>query len=514
MGVLLIVAAAGAGSCQAGKDGGRMTESTTIKLVLEKELPGRLTSCPLLRRGGPNGTSWSMTCAALEPRASQKGQVTVVLTWDVQRPSAAPSALRDFEVPPGCQLGAGDVDGDRRDELIVVDLEGRVRVYNGEGRMRAGFPTPASPGLFLLGPPAVSRLGDSALGDIVCLSGDVAIWGSTSQLSVIDAAGKPRPPFPITLSPPAARPPVFVSQGRAGPQGIVFAQRDGAVASIGLDGKVGRLGGLPGNGPPAWLAAADVNGDGADEILLAYGGHTIQCVQRTGRALAPWPLRLEGAAFTAVAAGTAAGGKGVVCAYDQTAQQFLFMDASARPLRAVATGRRTGCALTHLSALQPPSGEGCLFVALVYCGGSQNVDAAFCLHATPEMRQENQRYAQALRASSRDREPLNPADSRDIETNVREYKWSQLVTQFGQKKADELVSHGRGTEVWVFDSAGRLLGSKPLVIPALHPFVDQRGKIAAPPATRPDGRAGGWLLLMGLNDPAGGNGRLMLYSIR
>lgn len=502
--------------CGKREDRKHMNTSPPAGIVFTKELEGTLHAPPFFWRNFAPDAPWVIGYLAIEEDRTGRGPVTTVKILDRSGKDITSFVLEGIQVAAGHQVAAGDLDGDRRDELIVIDLAGRVHVLDANGKPLPGFPTPPSEMRVLTGPPLIGDLDGNGRAELVCVGADQPLTGSKSMLAAFDASARPLKGFPVALEPPAISPPVIVRPAPSGPRAAAFGRRDGSIWLADASGRIARIDSVPAaNSARLRLAAADVDADGTDELLFVDGDDALRCASVSGKPCAGWPLRLRDLILTALAAGRTAEGFPVLCAFDGRIQQLVFWNRAEKLLRPSPLPAGPAKIPVQMAAVEPAGGQGSLIVAqLCTPEGEADVDPVFDREASPETRAEFERFSVALRKSYGQSAPLTPGQEAEIARDLREYKRDLLVDQLGEQRTAELLSVGSGTEIWVFDAGGRPLEGMPITFKSQYPFLDRRERVGASPAFVSDPSSGQLLMLVGMNGRAADPGRLYLCRLR
>jgi hypothetical protein len=351
-----------------------------------------------------------------------------------------------------------------------------------------------------LHPPLVVDVDNDGLAELVYLSLDVPPAGAVSALSIYDASGRPWHGFPLELDPPAVSS-LVVASTPSGAKRLVFVREDGSIAvydplqrSLESAAEISLA-----TDPSVTLAACDVDYDAEDEILLATGGDSLDCLDPGGGS---WTretvFEREYSAIVAVASGMTKNGSPVACAYDEAFHQFVFLSGGHTSFVSHTTAR-AGQKLVSLSR-GPSLGEGGnVFVAVFFEPATEkDVEKVFEKHATPKMRE----------AAARDVSPQSTEESK------RQLKRSLLVEQFGEEEADEMLNRPAATEVLLLGSGGSVLGGAPIRVDDHHPFVAEDGTNALRPAVLYEPSEAKLFVLVGLcEDMPGGAAYVRMYEV-
>ena len=193
-----------------------------------------------------------------------------------------PVATDASDDPPGAGPSLGDVDDDAAIDVVVPTITGTVFVWHIDGSRVAPFPVPTD-GSPPVGSVALANLGGALGAEIV-----LGTQGNTIYVLQADAATPVLPGWPkSTVS--SIRAPIVMRLGHAGAPAIIVAYGTSLRAYRG-NGTVQftrPLGGAPAEDP----VAADLNGDGADEIVVPLTlPEGLAAFDSTGTPLAGWPL--------------------------------------------------------------------------------------------------------------------------------------------------------------------------------------------------------------------------------
>jgi len=229
---------------------------------------------------------------------------TILVIGADGRPRAGwPRRLEEaFYAPPT----AGDIDGDGLREIVIGGMSGRLYVWRGDGSPAPGWPQR----LLAAGEVETGIAGGAALADIDRDGRDeIAVATMTGRVWVIAGNGITRRGWPKTL-PPGEDPPngasVFAAPALAdlnddGAPEVIVATNAGRVHVWEASGAP--LAGWPvavphraraGFGGPA---VGDVNGDGEPEVVVAseqgfLGPASVSAISGRGALLPGWPFNL------------------------------------------------------------------------------------------------------------------------------------------------------------------------------------------------------------------------------
>ncbi len=181
-----------------------------------------------------------------------------------------------------------DLDQDGREELILTNelfaspSDHRIYVVDSEGRSRTGFPR------FLAGNP--QRIGHLETPAVGRFGSEVSILaaGETGELYAVTASGGFRFRSEVTRSSPTTAP-MIIDEGTVAhavlgaPAGLILVDTAGAAEDT-LEW---------GAGFRREAAAADLDGDGADEIVAVDDAYVLHVVESTGQAWPGWPQPLS-----------------------------------------------------------------------------------------------------------------------------------------------------------------------------------------------------------------------------
>lgn len=483
------------------KDFIMVQNDTGSTLLLEKELDSDSLISPFFWRkeASPKARSdwvWGFVTTQYDPDIA--GSVTVIPMFHGTDKPAEFTILKGFEVHDGEPLTVGDWNGDGRNELIIVDWEGQLRAFGFGGRPLEGVALAPSEANLIEHQPHVVDVNGDGRPELVFLSLEAPLAGGVSTLSISDASGKPLPGLPLELDPPSVSP-MAVASRQFGAKRLVFVREDGSVSAYEIENR--HLHNLATFSPEAArnvsIAAADLNADGEDEIFIATGSDSLDCITAgPGEASTNKVFEREHSAIVAVASGLKRDGSSVVCFYDQTLRQFGFLWAKHLSW----TPHMTSALHQKLVSLSrhPATGKGGdIFVATFFEPASdRDVQTVFDKQATPEMRK-------AL-AESRQEE--------DAGDQTPELMRSLLIENFGKQKAEEMLLRPAMMEVCLLDSDGNVVGGAPIRISGVHPFVEEDETCVLRPAVLYDKKK--LFLLIGFyKDTADGHAYVRMYEM-
>jgi hypothetical protein len=250
-----------------------------MNALLLAVVAGALAGAPL-RVGGP-------VVHALAVLPLDGGPAIVAIAGDTLvalRPGGAAVAGFPIALPAGDPAAgppaAGDLDGDGRPEIAVATASGRLLVF-ARGGPAAGFPAK-------LGAPA--RAGPS----FADVDGDgrpeVVVGDEAGRLHALRRGGAPAPGWPIALG-AAVTSSASSARSFAGGPTLAVGCADGLVHAVALPTRKERKGfplatGYEVTGAPAF---ADLDEDGALDLVVASQDFSVYAVDGQGRPLAGWP---------------------------------------------------------------------------------------------------------------------------------------------------------------------------------------------------------------------------------
>ncbi|HET6922532.1 MAG TPA: FG-GAP-like repeat-containing protein, partial [Anaeromyxobacteraceae bacterium] len=209
----------------------------------------------------------------------------------------------DGRVAPGFprSLGAraragpsfADVDGDGRPELLAGDEAGRVHAFKKNGREARGWPVPV--GAAVTSSVSSARFGGGHSFAVGCQDG---------RVHVLDAQGRERPGFPLKTDFEVTGAPAFADLDDDGSMDLVVASQDFKLHAV--NGKGEPLPGFPVaagyriyEGP----AIADLDGDGRLDVVFASADGRLYAVDAGGAPLPGFPVRVGPRVFGGAALG-------------------------------------------------------------------------------------------------------------------------------------------------------------------------------------------------------------------
>ncbi|MCE9626345.1 MAG: hypothetical protein K8R56_00325, partial [Candidatus Eisenbacteria bacterium] len=222
-----------------------------------------------------------------------------------------------------------DLDGDGVREIIASGSStslSRVWAWRIDGTLLDGYPF--DPGTLGISACAAAEL-DGVAGD------ELAFIDGVGALHVLGAGGAELAGFPAGAL-TGARAPIIARLGHAGAPLAVLVASNATLTAFAPDGSTRWSAALSGN-PAQDPALADLDGDGADECVLAMGGpNAIVVIDSAGVAFtgrAGWPATLAAAPQGAPVVGPLkAGGEPCVAVF-LGASGLAVLDASGQPVR-------------------------------------------------------------------------------------------------------------------------------------------------------------------------------------
>lgn len=487
-----------------------MTNGQPVTLLIDQDLDESLVCSPFFWRpkGSWRRSPWNFGYVTGEFDPDQSGVASILCAFDSEGSALAGFPIRGCGLLRGHQAAVGDIDGDGSDDLIVLDADGQVHVFGIDGQPIETFkpapPDPSEPVRLtrLLGPPLVADGAADGKPRILLVSAENSSIGFMSHLGLLDVEGRFVPGPPRRLMPPAVTAPQVGRFAAGEAPRVAFVRGDGSIfACDPVTGEGAALAATGARDPmKVAFALADVDGDGADEVLYATGYEEVSAAGGEGSALGePWPVRVPGGRVTALAAARSERGPDVVCAFDDEGKQFVLFGRDGRRIGELGVQDAEGKVLAHLSATAQFERVGACFAAVLFRPNRPaDVDEVFGRHANAESRADCLRYRQAAQAE------LPPAPTSQelggLDEDVTGYKESLLIDQLGAEDAGRLLAgEPMRTEVWLFDTAGTLRGGFPLALSDAHPYLDLKQNFAAAPCVLHDKREQRLLVLVGVN---------------
>lgn len=304
-------------------------EDQSIRLLVDQEVDSQLLAAPFFWRQMASekaGAEWIWGYATTEYDMEEDGSVSVILLFRGNGESSPLPSVRGFEIYEGDAVTVGDWDGDGKNELIAVDIDGQLRVFEFEGRPVEGIVTGPTSAKIVHRKPVILARGGNGGPLLAFLSVGASMIDAACVLAVYHAPGQSLPGFPLELDPPSVSSLVKASTP-AGLGSLAFVREDGSICAYDLSLKIlDQIAQVkPDLAHHTVIAAADVDSDGEDEILFASGGDSIISLRLTEAG----PVRTSliqqtGSAFVALASGRKRDCGPVVSLYDQSERQFGF----------------------------------------------------------------------------------------------------------------------------------------------------------------------------------------------
>jgi hypothetical protein len=309
---------------------------------------GRVAGFPI--QLGP-GEGASGAPAAADMDGDKRPEVAVVTAsgklflWSGQ-------VLSGFPLSMGARAKAGasfvDVDGDGKPEVLVGDERGRLHAYKRSGAEARGYPI------------ALGRAITSSTSSGNFAGGlSISVGCEDGKVYVMDTAGHGRPGFPLATAFAVTGAPAFADVDDDGANDLVVASQDFSVSVVDARGKA--LKGFPYKasyriyeGP----AVADLDGDSRLEIAFASADGQLHLVDSRGKPVPGFPIRHAGRIFGGPVLGdldrdgsvdvAIASSDGSVSAYDRSGKRLAGFpamlggtDVGATPLLADVAGDGT-----------------------------------------------------------------------------------------------------------------------------------------------------------------------------
>jgi hypothetical protein len=205
-------------------------------------------------------------------------------------PSLAYKDERGFESGPTLL----DVDGDKRVEIIIGSKDGRLHVLNAAGADLPGFP--------------VSFAGSITSGAAVGLFGappslSIAVGCDDGKVYAVDVKGQKLGAFPVSSQYIVTGQPAIGDIDADGLNDLVFASQDFKVYAVKGDGTL--FPGFPANTGARLLhgpALGDLDGDGRLEVLVGALDGKVHAFRFDGKPVAGFPVKVGEKVIGAVAA--------------------------------------------------------------------------------------------------------------------------------------------------------------------------------------------------------------------
>jgi hypothetical protein len=187
-----------------------------------------------------------------------------------------------------------DVDGDGKLELLVGDEQGRVHAFKRSGAPARGFPIQG-------GRAAVT----SSISSSLFAGGPSLAWGTEDgKVQVTSCAGKARPGFPLATGFAVTGAPVFADLDDDGAMDLLVGSQDFKLYAVDAQGRA-----LPGFPVAAGYriyeapAVADLDGDRRLDVIFASADGMLHAVDHAGQRLKGFPVRVGPRLFGGPAVG-------------------------------------------------------------------------------------------------------------------------------------------------------------------------------------------------------------------
>lgn len=209
--------------------------------------------------------------------------------------SAAPAELAGFPVrlpSAGGAAGVGiaDLDADGKPEVILTIAAGLV-VIDAAGKLLPGFPVelrePQDKGRvsYELAPAACDLDGNGKL--------ELLVAAGNERLYAVGLDGAAVPGFPVLLEAAPKSAPTCVHDRKSGKREVAVVTEAGSLMVVPTSGGKARVVARLGKGAESGVATADLNGDGAPELVAVGGDSRLYVVDLAGKPLDGFPFKME-----------------------------------------------------------------------------------------------------------------------------------------------------------------------------------------------------------------------------